>query len=110
MTLDGSDVTAKDEGGDNDGGCPHSYQCTKRSGDFTSRNGGWKREGITLYNELFKKARGDRHEDNGAFGQSCTWSTGQVWRNASGADQNHQLATICDDLEQLWTAADIEEI
>ena len=68
MTSDGSDVTAKDEGGDDDEGCPH-YKYTKWSGDFTGRNGGWTREGMTLYNELYKKVRGDRQKDNGAFGQ-----------------------------------------
>ena len=66
MTSDGSDVTAKKEGGDEDEGCPH-YKYTKRSGNFTSRNGGWTRESMTLYNELYKKVKGNRQTDDGAF-------------------------------------------
>ena len=111
MTSDGSDITAED---DDDEGCPH-YKYTKRSGDFTSRNGGWTREGMTLYNELYLKVRADREKDNGAFGRLymehrvSLSGKKRKRRNANGADHNQQLA-ISDDLEQLWTAAEIEEI
>ena len=96
MTLDGSDVTAEDEdeGGDDDEGCPH-YKYIKMSGGFTSRNGGWTREGMTLYNELYLKVRGgDRQKDNGAFGRlymehRVTLSgKKRKRRNASGAEQS----------------------
>ena len=73
-------------------------------------------EGMTLYNELYLKVRGDRQKDNGAFGwlymlEHRVSFSGKKWkrRNANGADHNNQLA-ISDDLEQLWTAAEIEEI
>ena len=113
MSLDGSDVTAVEEGGD-DEGC-HHYKYTKRSGNFTSRNGGWSREGVTLYTMSYtKKVRGDRQTDDGAFGKLYMDHRASLCRkrrnrrNANGADHQHQLA-ISDDLEQVWTAADIEE-
>ena len=91
MTPDGSEVTAEDD--DDEGCCPH-YKYTKRSGDFTSRNGGWTREGMTLYNELYLKVRADREKDNGAFGRLymehrvSLSGKKRKRRNANGADQN----------------------
>ena len=70
---------------------------------------------MTLYNELYLKVRADRGKDNGAFGQLymehrvSLSGKKRKRRNGNGADHNQQLA-ISDDLEQLWTAAEIEEI
>jgi len=63
MTSDGSDDTG--ETGDEEA-CSHC-KYTKRTGDFTSRNGGWTREGMDLFNDLYKKEKEDRQSDNGAF-------------------------------------------
>ena len=67
-----------------------------------------------LYNELYKKVRGDKQTDDDAFGQlymehrASLSGKKRTRRNTNGTDQNHQLA-ISHDLEQVWTAADIEE-
>jgi hypothetical protein len=108
LTSDGSDATVGGEGEDEEG-CPR-YKYTKRAGDFTSRNGGWTRDGMNLYNELYKKVKEDRQTDDGAFGKvyrehrACLGGKKRKRSNTDGAGQQHQLA-ICDDLEQLWTAA-----
>ena len=77
-TLHGSDVTAKEEGGDNKG-CPH-HKYTKRSGNITSRNGGWTREGMTLYNELYKTVRSNRQTDDGAIQEDVHGAQGEFVR------------------------------
>ena len=85
LTLDGSDATIGGEGEDEQG-CPKYYKYTKRTRDFTNRNGGWTRGGcITLYNELYKNVKEDRETDKGLLGK-CTRSTGHVCpgRNKKG--------------------------
>jgi hypothetical protein len=50
-----SNLTVKEEGEEDEDGCP-KYKYTKRmAGDFTSRNGGWSRDGMKKYNTLYKK-------------------------------------------------------
>ena len=104
MTSDGSDDTG--ETGDEEA-CPH-YKYTKRTGDFTSRNGGWTREGMELFNDLYKKVKEDRQSDNGAFGivyrehRVCLCGKKRKRRTTDGAQ--YQQA-ICGDLDDLWTAA-----
>ena len=51
LTLDGSHDTAGGETGGQEG-CPN-YKYKEMTGYFISRNGGWMREGINLYNKLY---------------------------------------------------------
>ena len=104
MTSDGSDDTV--ETGDEEA-CPH-YKYTKRTADFTSRNGGWTREGMDLFNDLYKKVKEDRQSDDGAFAKVyrehrvCLCGNKRKRRTNDGT--RYQQA-ICDDLDDLWTAA-----
>jgi hypothetical protein len=108
LTSEGSDDTVGGEGG-NEEDCP-KYKYTKRTGDFTSRNGGWTRDGMNLFNEPHNKVKTDRQANNGAFSKvyrehrACLSGKKRKRKNTDGAGQQHQLA-ICDDLDQLWTAA-----
>jgi hypothetical protein len=112
LTSDGSDTTIGGEGEESNAGCP-KYEYTKRNGDFTSRNGGWTREGMTLYNKLYQQVKEDRQADNGTFGKvyrehrACLCGKKRKRKNTDGTGQQHQLA-ICDDLEELWNAAGTE--
>jgi hypothetical protein len=111
LTSEGSDTTVGGVGTE-DEGCPR-YKHTKRTGDFTSRNGGWTREGMNLYNEMCRKVKEDRQTNDGAFGKvhrehrACLCGRKRKRRTDDGAGQQQQLA-ICDDLDQLWTAAATE--
>ena len=106
MTSDGSDDTVVGETGDEEA-CPH-YKYTKRTSDFANRNGGWTREGMDLFNDLYRKVKEDRQSDNGAFAmvyreqRACLCGKKRKRRATSGAQ--YQLA-ICGDLDGLWTAA-----
>ena len=90
--------------------CP-KHKFTKRSGDFTSRNRGWTREGKTLFNELHKRVKEDRQTDRGTLAKvyrahgACLHGKKRKRRMADGA-QHH--ITMSDDLEDLWTAAATE--
>jgi hypothetical protein len=111
LTLDGSDSTDGGEGGEEER-CP-KHKFTERSGDFTSRNGGWTREGMTLLpNELCKRVKEDRQADRGAFAKVCREHRvrlGGKKRKRRMADGGAQLQiAMSDDLEDLWTAAATE--
>jgi hypothetical protein len=100
MTSDVSSGTEED--------CP-TYKYTKRTGDFTSRNGGWSLEGMNLYNDLYKMVKADRVTDNGSFGKVYKEHRLQLCgrkrkRRINDRGPGEQL-TICDDLDELWTAA-----
>jgi hypothetical protein len=106
LTSDGSEDTV---GGETEGEeeCPQ-YRYTRRTeGSFTGWNGGWRKEGMTTYNELYKKVKEDRQTDNGAFGKvyrehrASLCGMKRKRRTTGGAD--HVVAS--DDLEDLWTAA-----
>ena len=109
LTSDGSESAV---GGENaeDEHCP-KYKFTKRSGDFTSRNGGWTREGKTLFNELCKRVKEDRQTDRGAFAKvhrahrACLHGKKRKRRMVDGA-QHH--ITTSNDPEDLWSAAATE--
>ena len=94
--------------GDEDG-CP-KYKYTKRTGDFTSRNGGWSREGMKKYNELYNLVQKDRKTDAGTFGGVYKVHRDQLSgkkrkrRNNDGGQR--EKLTISDDLGQLLTAMD----
>ena len=101
---DDSNGTYEEEGGED--GSP-GYKYTKRSGDFTSRNGGWSREGMVKYNTLYQKVQEDRRRNAGAFGQVYKIHREEVCgkkrkRRREGIVQS-QL-TISDDLGELLTA------
>jgi hypothetical protein len=95
-------------------GCPR-YRFTKRTGDFTSRNGGWSKDGFELYNKLYKMVKDDRQSDNGAFGKVYRKHRADLCgkkrkrRNANGDSQQNQLA-ICDDLEQLLNESNLTAV
>ncbi len=101
MTSDVSDDTEEE--------CPNYKYTTRAGGDFTSRNGGWSREGMRLYNELYKMAKTDRENDKGTFGKvykvhRVEMSGRKRKRRTNNGGPGEQL-TICDDLEDLWAAA-----
>jgi hypothetical protein len=100
MTSDVSDDTEEE--------CPNYKYTTRAGGDFTSRNGGWSREGMRLYNELYKMAKTDRENDKGTFGKvykvhRVEMSGRKRKRRTNNGGPGEQL-TICDDLEDLWAA------
>jgi hypothetical protein len=104
MTSDGSDVTV----GENDEvGCP-SYKYTRRRGDLTSRNGGWTREGMNLFNELYRKVRADRLNDNGAFAKVYREHKARLLigkKRKRGCTTRQEAVAVSNDLEELWEAA-----
>jgi hypothetical protein len=104
MTSDGSDVTV----GENDEvGCP-SYKYTRRRGDLTSRNGGWTREGMDLFNELYRKVRADRLNDNGAFAKVYREHKARLLigkKRKRGCTTRQEAVAVSNDLEELWEAA-----
>ena len=100
MTSDVSDSTEED--------CP-KYKYTKRSGDYIGRNAGWLLDGMNLYNDLYKMVKADRETDNGSFGKVYKEHRAQVCgrkrkRRMNGGGPGEQF-TICDDLDELWSAA-----
>jgi hypothetical protein len=104
MTSDGSDVTV---GGEDEVGCP-SYMYTRRRGDMTSRNGGWTRDGMDLFNELYRKVRADRLNDNGAFAKVYREHKARLLlgkkRKRSCTTRQDPVA-VSNDLDELWEAA-----
>jgi len=107
LSSDGSDDSNGTEGGEGDDGRP-PYKYTKRTGDFTSRNGGWSKEGMRLYNDLYKTVQDNRLNDNGAFGRAYQVHRSQMSgkkrkRRNNDGDPSQQM-TISDDLGQLLTA------
>ena len=110
LTSESSDTTVGGEGGE-EHGCPQ-YKYTKRTGDFTSRNGGWTRDGMTLYNELYRKVKEDRRSDDGSFGklyrEHRAYLCGKKRKRRNADADGQQQLVICDDLEQLWTAVATE--
>jgi len=110
LTSDGSDDSnGTYGGGEGEQGCP-PYKYTKRTGDFTSRNGGWSKEGMRLYNDLYKKVQDNRQTNNGVFGKAYLEHRSQISgrkrkRRSNDGDPSQQM-TICDDLGQLLNAMD----
>jgi hypothetical protein len=110
MTSDGSDVTVGgEEREEDDVGCP-PYLDTRRRGDLTSRNGGWTREGMDLFNEIYKKVRADRQTDNGAFAKVYREHKARLLlrkkRKRSCTSRQDPL-TVSDDLDELWADANV---
>ncbi len=113
MSSEGSEdsnATFNGEGQEDEDGCPY-YKYTKRTaGDFTSRNGGWSREGMKKYNELYDLVQKDRKTDAGTFGGVYKVHRDQLSgkkrkRRYNDGGQREKL-TISDDLGQLLTAMD----
>jgi len=104
MTSDGSNITVEDEGDDEE--CP-AYKYTRRRGDLTSRNGGWSSDGMTLYNELYKKVKEDRQNDNGAFGKIYREHRAHLLgkKRKRRCTNGQDPLTVSDDLDELWAAA-----
>jgi hypothetical protein len=105
-----SNVTFKGDGEEDEDGCP-KYSYTKRTaGDFTSRNGGWSRDGMKKYNTLYKKVQDDRIANAGAFSEVYRAHRAHISRQKrkrrrDDGDQSQRL-TISDDLGELLTAMD----
>jgi hypothetical protein len=77
----------------------------------TSRNGGWTREGKTLFNELCRRVKEDRQTDRGAFAKVCRAHRACLHgkkRKRLMVDGAQHHITISDDLEDLWSAAATE--
>jgi hypothetical protein len=114
LSSEGSDdsnvSTFEGDGEEDEDGCP-KYKYTKRTaGDFTSRNGGWSREGMKQYNTLYKTVKDDRTTDDGAFSEVYKVHREQLsgnkrkrWKN--DGDQSRRLK-ISNDLGELLTALD----
>jgi hypothetical protein len=98
------------DGKEDEDGCP-KYSYTKRTaGDFTSRNGGWSRDGMKKYNTLYKQVQEDRIADAGAFSEVYKAHRAHISgkkrkRRRDDGDQGQRL-TISDDLGELLTAMD----
>jgi hypothetical protein len=103
-----SNVTFEGDDEDEEDGCP-KYSYTKRTAmDFTSRNGGWSRDGMKKYNTLYKKVQEDRIADAGAFSElymahRADLSGKKRKRRKNDGDESQRL-TISDDLGELLTA------
>jgi hypothetical protein len=87
-----------------------SINTLRMAGDFTSRNGGWSRDGMKKYNTLYKKVQDNRKMDAGAFSEVYKVHreqlSGKKWKiRKNDGDQSQQL-TISDDLGELLTAMD----
>lgn len=90
--------------------CP-AYEYTTRHQDFTSRNGGWSREGMLKFNALYKRVEADRATDAGAFEKVYKRhredrSTTTRKRRRGGTTSPLQILTISDDLGDLLTEDD----
>jgi hypothetical protein len=99
LTSDVSDDTEEE--------CPNYKHTTRTGGDFTSRNGVWSRDGMSLYNDLHKMAKTDRETNNGSFGKLYKLHRvemcGRKWkwkRKRNDGGPGEQLTT-CDDLDDL---------
>jgi hypothetical protein len=86
-------------------GCP-SYRYTARSNEMTFRNGGWSREGMQDFNELYMRVAEDRVSDNGTFEEYYKMHRAkntQTPKNRSKRkrDNAQPILTIRDDLGDL---------
>jgi hypothetical protein len=98
LTSDVSDDTEEE--------CPNYKYTTRTGGDFTNRNGGWSRDGMSLYNKLYNMAKTDRETNNGSFGKLYKSHRVEMCgrkrkRKTNDGGLGEQL-TICDDLDDLW--------
>ena len=84
--------------------CPR-YKYTERTNDLTSRNGGWSNEGMTVFNELYKKVQDDRRQNQGAFDASYKAHRIETMRYKKKRKQPIQgdleVVVACDDLGDL---------
>jgi hypothetical protein len=101
MTSDMSEDTEEE--------CPNYKYTTRTGGVFTSRNGGWSRDGMTLYNDLYKLMKKNRQDDQGTFGEVYKVHRVEMCgrkrkRRTNDGGPGEQL-TICDDLDDLWAAS-----
>jgi hypothetical protein len=95
------------EGEDTEEECP-GCKHTKRTGDFTSRNGGWSKVGMHSHNDLHKRVKEDRAGDSGSFGKVYKEHRAQM----SGKKRKRRLINggpceqfiVSDDLDLLWSA------
>ncbi len=103
-----SNVTFEGDGEEDEDGCP-KYSYTKRTaGDFTSRNGGWSKVGMTSYNNLCRRAKEDRTLDDGSFAKAHREHRASV----SGEKRKRRLidggpceqVIASDNLDLLWSA------
>jgi hypothetical protein len=107
MTSDGSDVTVGGEERGEEEGCP-PYLYTRRRGDLTSRNGGWTRAGMDLFNELYKKVGADRLNDNGAFAKVYREHKVRLLlgkKRKRCCTNREDPLTVSNDLDELWADA-----
>jgi hypothetical protein len=96
------------EGEDTDMEERPGYKYTKRTGDFTSRNGGWSKVGMTSYNDLYRKVKEDRTLDDGSFAKAYREHRASM----SGKKRKRRLidggpceqVIASDDLDLLWSA------
>jgi hypothetical protein len=84
--------------------CPR-YKYTERTVDLTSRNGGWSHDGMTLFNQLYRKVQEDRRKDHGDFDKMYKEHWIEMTRykkkrkQPNGADL--QIVVACDDIGDL---------
>jgi hypothetical protein len=106
LTSDVSDDTEEE--------CPKHKHTTRTGGGFTSRNGGWSRDDMSLCNDLHKMlAKKDRETDNGSFGKVHKSHRVEMCgrkqkKNTNDGGPGEQLST-CDDLDDLWALANATE-
>ena len=84
-------------------GCP-GYQYTAWAIDLTSRNGGWSREGMLIFNEMYQMVQINRNNDKGAFSDLYKehWLEKTTRKRKRRRDNNgsHQALKISDDMEE----------
>jgi hypothetical protein len=105
-----SNVTCEGDGEEDEDGCP-KYEYTKNTtGNFTSRNGGWSRDGMKKYNTLYKKVKDDRMMDAGAFSEVYKVHreqlSGKKRKRRKNDGDRRRLLTISNDLGELLTDLD----
>jgi hypothetical protein len=81
------------EGEDTEEECP-GCKHTKRTGDFTSRNGGWSKVGMRSHNDLHKRVKEDSTGD-GKLRHS---------RFLGGAGASYAYKTLCVPCHAFWQA------
>jgi hypothetical protein len=98
-----SDGSTETGGNTTDSNCPQYGYTSRNKEELTGRNGGWSREGMVKYNELYKRVAADRAVDKGAFEQMYMEHRNSKFKRARkrkrGLDINP--VAILDDLADL---------
>ena len=98
-----SDASTDAGGNTTDSNCPKYGYTSRNKEELTGRNGGWSKEGMLKYNELYRRVAADRAVDKGDFEK--VYMAHRLSKYKSTRKRKHGLANdpvpILDDLGDL---------